>query len=443
QATTETLRTFQILQSNQAGIPAARDFIQAETFQNTEYLTRQIITGVDAGDDVTALIGLLITHQNSDSGFGDLAGYDSTVLDTAIALEALALSGQSSSQAAGFAISYLLSRQNSDGGWTYNSSDSSPFITAITLTALWQYRNIYNLNAALDSAGNYLLNQRNANHLWNESFISSLALIALVNSLDDISALADSLSALRNAQLSDGSWENDVYTSALALRALALAETPPSNTGLANVLGSVIDGQTGLPLNGVTVNLTGSSTQSIVTSQDGMFAFHDLLLGDYTVQLTKTDYAPLTASTVLNNGQTLNIGTLQLLQADTATTALLRGIITDADTGAPLTEVSVSVTGVSGSVLTDAAGNYQITNIPPGNVTIEASKDGYSTATGTANLNAGNLFVFSPALTPVSAPVTQLRGTVTDATTLLPVEAATISVTGASSAITATDSNGD
>ncbi|MCP4002516.1 MAG: hypothetical protein GY727_16570 [Gammaproteobacteria bacterium] len=443
QATAETLRTFNTLNSDQPGITGARQYVRAETFQNTEYLSRQIVTGIEAGEDVTSFIAQLVTHQNLDNGFGDLAGYDSTVLETAFALEALALSGQSTSQAAGFAISNLLSKQDPDGGWSYNSPDSSPFITAITLTALWQYRSIYNLNAALDSAGNYLLNQRNTNHLWDETFISSLALIALINSLADLSELADSLSALRNTQLSDGSWDSDVYTTALALRALALAEKPPSNTGLATMLGNVIDGQTGLPLSGVNVDLTGPSPQSLETDSSGLFEFHDLIPGDYSLQLTKIDYAPLTASTVANAGQTINFGSLQLLQAGSATTATIRGTITDEGSGLPLEGASITVTGVSTPVQTDPAGNYQITNVPPGNVIIKASLAGYSAATGTADLTAGNLFVFSHALTPVTAPSTELRGTVTDAVTGLPIEGATITITGATSASTTTDTAGN
>ena len=146
QATAETLRSFNIPSSNQSGVATAREYISAETFRNTEYLSRQIVSGAEAGVNISAHIAQLLTHQNRDNGFGDFTGYDSTVIDTALALEALALSGQPTSQAVGFAISYLLSKQNSDGGWAYNTSDSSPTVTAITLTALWQYRNIFNLD---------------------------------------------------------------------------------------------------------------------------------------------------------------------------------------------------------------------------------------------------------------------------------------------------------
>ena len=53
QATSETLRTFSLLGENaQPGISAVHQFHAAEPYHNSEYLTRKIIAGQEAGDDV-------------------------------------------------------------------------------------------------------------------------------------------------------------------------------------------------------------------------------------------------------------------------------------------------------------------------------------------------------------------------------------------------------
>ena len=99
QATSETLRTFKSLgETAQPGIANAIQFINSEPYLNTEYLSRRIINNVELGVFDTAALGLLKTHQNIDGGFGELVGHNSTILDTAYALDALVLAGEKSSE---------------------------------------------------------------------------------------------------------------------------------------------------------------------------------------------------------------------------------------------------------------------------------------------------------------------------------------------------------
>ena len=64
--------------------------------------------------------------------------------------------------------------------------------------------------------------------------------------------------------------------------------------------------------------------------------------------------------------------------------ARLYGTVTDADTGAPLAGVNVTLwdaaeTEMLLSVFTDSGGNYSMENILPGNYVVYFSKDGYET----------------------------------------------------------------
>src|SRR5690242_541350 len=63
-------------------------------------------------------------------------------------------------------------------------------------------------------------------------------------------------------------------------------------------------------------------------------------------------------------------------------TAIVRGRVVDAQTGRPLRRVNVTVTGgglarEGLSASTDDDGRYEVTNLPGGRLTIEASRSGY------------------------------------------------------------------
>ena len=57
--------------------------------------------------------------------------------------------------------------------------------------------------------------------------------------------------------------------------------------------------------------------------------------------------------------------------------ATLYGVVTDAQTGYPLSGVKVTINGLT--TYTDAGGNYGFTGLTPGAYTIQFSKDGYET----------------------------------------------------------------
>ena len=443
QSTAEVLRTFDLLgEIAQPAIPLARQFIDDEIFGDTEYLVRKITTNLSAGAAVDLQIAELIARQNIDGGFGDFANSASTVFDTLLTLEALALAGQSGYPDVSLAIGYLINRQNNDGGWSDGGNGSSVFLTALVVDVLVRYKALFNVESQLLSGQSFLLSRRDSGGLWGENFVSAQALIALVRSLNDLAPIANSLSAFRAEQSPDGSWNGDVFSTALALRALKLAETPPSTPGLASIHGVVVDGRTGLPLSGVTTRLVGPSNKTQIVGNNGVFEFKDLAPGNYKLQLALTGYMPLSAETLLAAGQRIDFGILQLLTDAAATTSTIRGIVTDSDSGLPLQAAVISVSGVTGSTLSAGDGSYQIAGVPQGAVTIQASKDNFSTVTTMANLSAGSLYVFSPTLVPVSQPITAIQGTITDSATGLAIQGATIGVAGSTIASTSSSADG-
>ena len=103
----------------------------------------------------------------------------------------------------------------------------------------------------------------------------------------------------------------------------------------------------------------------------------------------------------------------------------------------------VSITGFATTALTNAAGRYQISNVPAGTITVTAILAGYSPATGSGALSPGGILDFSPALTIDSALESTLKGTVTAAATGLPLAGVAINVTGATTASTVTGAQGN
>ena len=93
QATAEAIRAYRVWgMSANAVVADAEGYLNDEPFHNTEYLARKIIAAAEIGQATAAWSAELLTHQNAlDGGFGHQIGYQSTVLDTVFALEALNL----------------------------------------------------------------------------------------------------------------------------------------------------------------------------------------------------------------------------------------------------------------------------------------------------------------------------------------------------------------
>jgi hypothetical protein len=439
QATAETLRAFQIASGTaQPGSASALDYLNAETHHNTENLARLIIANAGAGNDVQGLVGELWTHQNSDGGFGDFENYDSTVLDTAFALEALAATEEPQTNGTALAIDFLLGEQQSLGGWKSAPNEPTVYLSALAMRALWHYRTEFpGIDSALIRAQNYLLAQRDtATGLWSETFESALALIAIIPHSDEFSQVESMVTALRNQQQANGSWDDSVYATALALRALAsqpVSLPPPVTTG--GVKGKVLDSETRQPINGAVATIDGIAVST--SDLNGDFSFQNLDEATYNLRVGAAGYSEVVVSGVTVNAGAETVLT-QTLLAPLPTSGVLQGQITDAVTGQSLSDVTVTVNGSSTASTHSALnGAYSLAGLTPGGITITLSLSGYLPITATATITAGQTVVFNPTLTrsssesvplPGTATTGVLRGQVTDENTGAPLSVAYVRV---------------
>lgn len=419
QATAETMRLKYAL--DPAGYhanPYSLDFLDASTSQAvTEYLARDLIARAEAGYPTTDALATLEASQNPDGGFGGTPGFASSPLDTAFALEALIKTGSNNATAISATINYLRSRQNADGSYTQdNDGDGATYITATALMALHSSRLKFDLAQPIAKAANFLMSTQESIGGWGSDFETAWALLALAPATTDKAPLANAAQVLGNMQLPNGSWGQDVYRTALAIRALhgmkGGANPAPWN---GTVVGYAVDQASGLPLGDVLVS--AGNGLSISTAPDGGFILQGVPPGIHTVIFTLAGYNEVNRTVSLDAGQQDDLGTVGLSVLPDS--SVVAGIVTDAETGNPLTGATISLNGNGGSAITDASGAYHLV-AAPGSFTITASAPGFLDAGATAAFEAGTILTFSPGLITASKPpptTTSLYGQVVDAKT--------------------------
>lgn len=443
QSTAEVLRAYQAL--GQQALPAyapAIGYLNSDTEVNTEFLARKIVINVKAGNDVTALINTLIANQNADGGFGNQAGDTSSVLDTAYALEALAAANYTSGALVSSAAGYLLSKQAASGGWANGANDPSVFVSAQVMRALWFYRNTYvGVSTALTNAQNFLLAQRGADGTWSEPFETALALLALVPNVSDLALVDGSATALTSAQLADGSWADDSYTTALALQAISAYQArkggaTPTLTGA--ISGYVVRAGSTEPIAGAQVTLAGRPGTSVLTNSTGYFLIPSLPPGTYTVTASKPGYTAASLVASAQGGQVTLAGTLALNVA--TQNGLVVGKVFDAQDLAALPGASVTLTGGAVySAVTGADGTFNLGALAPGDYAVAIALNGYVTVNATATVVGGQTLTINQGLIKSggfqdTAPGT-ISGTVVNAGTGLPIAGAMFDLGGGLSGV--------
>lgn len=451
QSTAETLSAFAAINVAQPGIDAARQYLSSQSYAGTELVVRRIVAKVQAGESASALLAELSTRQNRDGGFGELAGHDSAPIDTAFALEALALTGTAGTTV-GNAVSYLLNQQKSDGGWG-DASGTNVYTTAVAVRALSYFKTSYSLGGPLQGASNFLLSQRGASDLWDEDFLSSLGLIALASTVSDVSAIDQSAQALEARQLVDGSWADDVYTTALALRALRLYASRKSGgtvgTSSGTIEGYVYDADSGMPLAGASVVPTAQAGLAVSTNSSGYFAISGLAPGDYTLQVGKTGYGSVGKVAAVVPGQSTNVGVVSLYAQGSPTTPpstlTLYGQVLDGVGNTPVAGAAVSLVGTATSLVTDAAGKFMLADLSTLSFDLDISAGGYVSQRVTVTASAYGEVSATLMLPPqgaTGATETTLHGAVTDADTAEVIGGATVEVVGQTVSATS-DTGGD
>lgn len=178
---------------------------------------------------------------------------------------------------------------------------------------------------------------------------------------------------------------------------LRLARAVPATTGDRAIRGGVqLIGPTGQPATDydkIIVQLANLPGQIARPNAQGAFALTGLAPGRYTVTATGQGYQPPTPVDVdLTSLPEIEITlTMNAAATTTNTTARLRGVaVKNVEGETDMSGINVALAGTALIATTDAAGRYEIPNVPPGSYTMIAQADGFETAQqGPIELEAG------------------------------------------------------
>jgi hypothetical protein len=214
-----------------------------------------------------------------------------------------------------------------------------------------------------------------------------------------------------------------------------LAAGPPAKV---SACGTVFD-ENGVPLSGVNVSLTGSQSVAMETDVRGRFSFQRLAsAGEYVLTPTKNHYVFSNSTIVTPTGD----------QTRVLTGTLLRHTISghiSTSTGQDLAGVTVTLSGSeAATVTTDDKGNFCFPSLPGGgNYTLSVARANYDFSDSNQSfldLSGDQLCSFTGTLR--SYTVSGVVSTSKDEVSKIGLEGVRISVVGAVSATTFTNSKG-
>jgi len=240
-------RTLQAVRPTSAAIASGQAFLGAQPTDSVDTLSYQLDVFAVAGSDVTGLVATLKGAQQVEGGWGvDLEKtFPDEVVDTLVALRALTTAGAADPNTVARALGYLLDAQNADGGWgAARGMPSEGFYTAQALLVLHGFQQTFQLMATTQAATNFLLSRQNVDGSFGSpsgtAFETALALHAMLRYPIEAAKPIAAMNYLLSTQLANGSWVDDAYSTALAIR--ALAEVRPN-------LSVLIPAVTATPLN--------------------------------------------------------------------------------------------------------------------------------------------------------------------------------------------------
>ncbi len=225
--TTEVMDTLRYLEYTGTSYTEGVNWVSSYTATSTDDIARETISLIDAGISVSVPINTLTAYMNPDNGWGTGESFSSDTLDTALALSALKSVNYSNQTTISNAILYLVTNQNSDGGWGfYAGDDSNVYMTAMVLQTFDMFASTFNIKNSTTNIAAYLLAHQNADGGFGSSpstvYETSLSFLALMGSNTPLAPLFRGETPLQSAinyiattQSADGSWNEDAYSTAL------------------------------------------------------------------------------------------------------------------------------------------------------------------------------------------------------------------------------------
>lgn len=410
--------------------PDVLQYLSQRIYWDAEVLSLAIQAGLQQDMLGQTLLYKLKNLMNANGGFGSQEGFESTVLDTVLALEALTVVAPTELEIIAGAIGFLQSKQRADGGYSYTfDGESSVLLSARVSLILQSFAFKFDVAGTQHKLAEYLLSQRNDEGYWDSDWYSAQAIGSLILQGVDRTVLDGAIQKLVVAQSIDGSWSHDVYITSQVLRALYRVENfqQPSQPTTGTVIGEILHASNQTPLSGVNVTAVELPDSGTASSGTGHFTLGELDPGSYQLEYRLVGFLTASQAIEVVAGSTLSVGVVKLQPLPNK--GVVSGQITSADTGLPITGARIDLG--DNSVFSDSNGSYQFISMP-GDLSISVTVAGYNSVTVNAVAVAGQILHFSPALVKPTEPPTVhnaiLRGVVIDADSELPLDGVTVSL---------------
>jgi subtilase family serine protease len=289
-ATVSVLEAMQALgETSSPNYTNAISWLQSQNLETTDYLSERIHTLSVSGTDQDTL--LLYLDELITGAWGGYNDFESNNLDTAFAILALNKLNHPDIDTIGYAFNYLIDSQNTDGGFGfYPGDESNVYITSLVLKAFTSYNGIFDFQSEINSTATYLLSKQNADGGFSTGtstvYETALSLIALIESGQGTALpLQNAINYLYATQLPNGSWNDDPYSTALALQALANVK-PNLTISFSDISFSKL-----VPAVGETITITANIKNTglaqadnvVVQFFDGDPAAGGILIGETTI----------------------------------------------------------------------------------------------------------------------------------------------------------------
>lgn len=228
--TTEVLKTLKMFSDTTIYFQNGVQWLINHFPDDIDFISRKLSILAMENEDIEQLKNKVLSCQNENGGFGYKEGYESNLYYTISAIEGLSSAGvMDSSTIKG--LNYIIINQNSDGSFSFKDDGvNSIFVTALTLSTLSNFRGNLSVENAINAGVSYLGSQMNPDSGYGEDGSSIYETALVLQSLFDINKRPDIRTILKDyiwvRQLPDGSWNEDIYETALALRALQKSTLP-------------------------------------------------------------------------------------------------------------------------------------------------------------------------------------------------------------------------
>lgn len=201
---------------------------------STDYIARRLEAVIGGGGTGADMVGELLARRNPDGGWGSGRNFTSTPVDTALALSALGKATAIDQPTVTAALVYLQGCQNADGGWAGGDFASTIQSTAAVLKMLNVYRASYALDGPIARGGAFLQGKQNPDGGFGNSpstVYDTATSVMVLRELRAPSAVTDAGIAYLHANQSiNGSWNESIYQTSLALNVLWRITTDPDLT---------------------------------------------------------------------------------------------------------------------------------------------------------------------------------------------------------------------